>query len=102
MKSMSIKEEVVGEVTRAMAEVMERLEERYVSADELSKTFCFFTRDWLKRFGHMLPRTRVTVRMADGSSRTTGYGYRLHAIERMVADGEFAELEYKEFLKTNK
>lgn len=101
MRDQMLRAEIVGEVRRAMSIVMEQMEEKYVTAKELSQQFSFFTQDWLRRYGHMLPREQVCVFRADGGSQTTNWGYPLHQIQRMVREGVFRKLEYKK-AKINK
>ena len=94
----AIRMAIINEVRTALRAVSEQLEERYVTAEELSKQFSFFTREWIKRFGHLLPRQRVMVVKGD-ETPTTNWGYPLHKITRMVGDGSFRVLQYKEKMK---
>lgn len=75
-----------------MSEVLEDMEERWLSPEELCKQFSFFTRDWLSKYGHLLPREKVGI---DGGP-STHYGYPLHRINRMISEGKFRNLEWKE------
>lgn len=94
----AIRMAIINEVRTALRAVSEQLEERYVTAEELSKQFSFFTREWIKDYGHLLPRERVIV-VKDNLTPTTHWGYPLHKITRMVGDGSFRVLEYKEKMK---
>ena len=94
-ETMMLRAEIVGVVAQAMKEANEQKNEKYVSGDELGQFFSFFTRSWLRYYGHLLPRERVCVVMEDGETRTTGWGYPLHEIQRMVREGSFRVLEYK-------
>ena len=90
-----LRSEIIGEVRRAMSEVMEEMTERYVTEKELSQTFSFFTPSWLKHYSHLLPRERVCVVRPDGKKNETHWGYRLHKIQSMLAAGAFRELQYR-------
>ena len=90
-----LRAEIVGEVRRAMRVVMEEMEEKWISPEELSKQFYFFSPDWISKNGHLLPREKVNV-LGGGSTR---YGYPLHKINRMVAEGAFRELAWKNKMK---
>lgn len=92
MKDPMLRSEIVGVVRRAMSEVLEDMEERWLSPEELCKQFSFFTRDWLSKYGHLLPREKVGI---DGGP-ATHYGYPLHRINRMIAEGKFRNLQWKE------
>ena len=101
MKDARLRSEIIGEVRKAMYEVMTSIEERWVSPEDLSKQFSFFTKDWLRHYGHLIPRERVVVAHSDneGVSRTTAWAYPLHKINLMVAAGEFRRMEYREAMK---
>lgn len=78
-------------IASAVKESMEVYSERWLTADELCKQFGMFSRDWLKRYGHLLPRTRAEV--SDGGTvHASGWSYPQHKIARMVADGEIKRL----------
>ncbi len=94
-----LRAEIVGEVRRAMREVMEQAEEKWISGKELSATFSFFNANFLRYHGHLLPREHVRIAASDGSYKTTGWGYPLHKIERMVAEGQFREIEWNTQMK---
>lgn len=102
MRDLMLRSEIIGEVRQAMSEYLEQISEEYVSAKELSKRFSFFTADWLRRYGHLLSREHVEVVMPNGERRSTGWGYPVHKISRMVADGAFRELEYKQSQSAHK
>ena len=72
---------------------MDRQLRAQVTGEELTRQFGFISKDWLKRYGHLLPRTQAIVSdEADGREHQTGWGYALHKISRMVADGSIKEL----------
>lgn len=85
--------EIIGEVKRAMAEALREQHEVWLTGDELGKQFGFFTKSWLKTYGQLLPRERVTVNTEDGP-HSTGWCYPLHQIQSMIKEGKLRTLVY--------
>lgn len=79
-------------VKQAQMEANELYNERYVTANELCNQIAMFTKNWLDVYGHKLPRERITVTGDDGKSRSTRWGYPLHAIQRMIAEGKLRNI----------
>lgn len=98
MKDSMLRAEIVGEVRRAMTVVMEEMDEKWISPEELSKQFYFFSPDWISKNGHLLPREKVKI-VGEGHVSSTRYGYPLHKINRMVSEGAFRELAWKNKMK---
>lgn len=64
---------------------MEIYQERWLTAAELCETFGMFTKDWLKDYGHKLPRERLEVRDEDGNLvRASRWAYPMHKIQRWI------------------
>lgn len=101
MKDPMLRSEIIGVVRSAMSEVMEQMEERWVTPKELSQQFAFFTKSWLEDYGHLLPREKVVVR-GNGAECSTHWSYPLHKINRMVAEGAFRVIEYQAAMKNRK
>lgn len=76
---------ITAEVKAALAATMEEIEERWLTGDELIKQFGCFSKDWLKRYGHLLPRTH-----AAGSNR---WCYPVHKINRLISEGKISNLD---------
>ena len=85
-----LRAEIVGEVRRAMKESLEMYQEQWVSGEELCKQMNFFSRSWLRSYGHTLPREQVVV--TDDKPHHTGWCYPLHRIQRMLQSGELKAL----------
>jgi hypothetical protein len=51
-----------------------------------------FSPNWLENFGWKLPRERIEVTDDDGKTRATRWGYPLHAIQRMIAEGRLRRI----------
>lgn len=88
-----LRAQVTGEVRAAMKAIMEEYREQWVTGEDLIKRFGFLTKDWLRRYGHLLPRTQAIVDdETDGRLHQTGWAYGAHQIARMVADGSIKDL----------
>ena len=86
------KSAIVYAVDAAVREAMSKFGEEYVSGKELGKRFHMFTQNWLKLYGHLLPRTRAEVTEASGEVHTTGWCYPVNKIGRMIETGEIKRL----------
>ena len=77
-----------------MHELREEDEEVWLSGDELCRQFQMFTPFWLKRYGHLLPRTKVVV--VDGDDEHgKRWAYPRNKIQRMAREGKLMELQNK-------
>ena len=83
-------------VRRAMEEGLEMYQEQWVTGDVLCQRFQMFTKDWLKRYGKLLPHTQAVVTAADGKKHKTSVCYALNKIQRMVQTGEIKRLNVKD------
>ena len=79
-------------VYAAVNEALSKQGERYVSGKELGQRFQMFTQNWLKLYGHLLPRTRAEVTEASGEVHVTGWCYPVNRIGRMIEEGEIKRL----------
>ena len=84
--------EVKATVRRAMEEQMEMYSEVWLTGDELCKTFATFTRSWLDRYGHYLPRKMPQVTDERGERHGNKWLYPRNKIQRMFASGEIEDL----------
>jgi len=83
---------VANEVREAVTQALEGANEVWLTGEQLTKQFAFFTKSWLKSYGHTLPRTQAVVFAKDGEHRT-GWCYPQHKIQRMVQNGEIKTLK---------
>lgn len=67
-------------------------EERWVTGKTLGTYIETMTDSWLKDNGHTLPRTRAEIENEDGSVTTGHWLYPLHAIEKMLWNGDIKHL----------
>lgn len=90
------KMEVISIVSTAIEDtitrVMEGYNEQYVTAPVLMEQYQMITPDWLKKYGKLLPQTRITVTEADGSERHSRTAYARNKIAKMIADGSIERL----------
>lgn len=61
-----------------------------ITAEELSKRFPCFSKDWLQRFGYLLPRERVNK--WEDETCLDRWGYRWYEIQRGIHEGRYSFL----------
>ena len=89
-----IKKEFSGETIRYHYEVMNEV---WLTAAKLSEQIQFLSKDWLSRYGHLLPRERVVYEDEKGVMHKTSWCYPLHRIQRMIAEQQMSfHIENKE------
>ena len=84
---------IIQVVVKAVTEAMMRICEKYITADELCEQFQMFTPDWIKNYGDILPRKKVTVTHLDGKTRTTRWAYAQYEIAKNIADGVYDDMK---------
>lgn len=84
--------QIVTEVGKIVADALEKGKEEWITGDELGRRFGFFTRSWLRTYGQLLPRERVSVVTEEGEEHRTGWCYPVHRIERMIAEGKLRRM----------
>lgn len=84
-----IAEAVSETIVRVTTERYELYNERYLTAEQLCEQFGMFSKDWLARHGHLLPREHVVIEDTDGKKHGTRWAYPQHRIARMIQDGCF-------------
>ena len=55
------REELISTVKRVAIEILEGPQENWITADEVSQLFPFFSKEWMKKYSGLLPRKRVEV-----------------------------------------
>ena len=88
-----LREEIVAEVQKAGEVAMVKAGERWITADELCKQFGMFTKDWIDKYGDILPRKRVRVTHLNGETRGTRWAYPQHQIAMNIADGLYDDMK---------
>ena len=91
-----LEEKIIATVAKAVAKVVTRYyemyNEKYVTGAELCNQIAMFSPNWLENFGWKLPRERIEVTGYDGKTRVTRWGYPLHHIQRMIAEGRMRKM----------
>ena len=85
-----LRAEIVTEVRKSMAEILEVANERWLTGDELCQQFQMFSPGWLKAYGERLPRQRAEV--MDNGMKVSRWAYPQHKIARMIQEGRIKEL----------
>jgi len=86
-----LRAEIVATVRETMREVLEGVEEVYLSPEQLAERISFLPLEWIRRNGELLPREYASVVLND-KEVTTRYGYPLHKIQRMIREGKLKGL----------
>ena len=86
------REAIAAAVREAQMEAAEMYNEKYVTGAELCKQISMFSANWLENYGWKLPRERIEVTDDSGERRVTRWGYPLHHIQRMIAEGRMRSL----------
>lgn len=84
---------IAMEAGKAVREAMEIYDEKWLSAEQLCEHISMFTKDWLKHYGHTIPRDRLEVVDIDGTVRCSRWAYPLHRIQRMLKNQELKHLK---------
>ena len=87
-----LEEKIIATVTKVAMRYYEMYNEKYVTGAELCKQIAMFSPNWLENFGWKLPRERIEVTDDDGKTRVTRWGYPLHHIQRMIAEGRMRKM----------
>jgi hypothetical protein len=88
-----LRKDIAAEVAVAVRETLAKMEERWLTADELCKHFGMISKEWLKEYGGTLPRERIIVEKLDGAKTRTRWGYPMHEINMMILDGRVKHLK---------
>lgn len=87
------REELISTVKRVAIEILEGPQENWITADEVSKMLPFFNKDWMKKFGYLLPRKRVEVTDKNGVITRSSWYYSRNRILRMVRDNDILRFD---------
>lgn len=87
-----LRNEVRVEVRAAMREALELYNERWVTAEELTKWIGSITPSWMRTYGELLPREQLIVYDENDIPHRTGWSYPLHRLQRMMAEGDLKKL----------
>jgi len=87
------REELISTVKRVAIEILEGPQENWITADEVSKMLPFFNKDWMKKYGYLLPRKRVEVTYKNGVITRSRWYYSRNRILRMVRENDILRFE---------
>ena len=87
------REELISTVKRVAIEILEGPQENWITADEVSKMLPFFNKDWMKKYGYLLPRKRVEVTDKNGVITRSRWYYSRNRILRMVRENDILRFE---------
>ena len=87
-----MKAELRQEIIEAVRVAMGNTQKEWVNGKELCARFQMFSPEWLKRYGHSLPRTRASVMDEQGMVHVTGWAYPVHEIVKLIETGEIKNL----------
>jgi hypothetical protein len=78
---------ICAAVERAVKQRMEMYDEVWLTSGQLIEQFGMFSKDWLKRYGHLVPRERLEV-YDESAGKVIGsrWAYPKHRIQRWIAD----------------
>jgi hypothetical protein len=88
-----LREDLIAAAERGAYLAMMRANEQYLTADELCKQFQMFTRDWLEKYGDILPNKKITVTHMDGHTRSTRRCYAKLEIAENIRNGVYDDLK---------
>lgn len=92
--------ELKSVVRRTMEEQMEMYSEVWLTADQLCQVFGSFTKSWVDRYGHSLPRKQPRVTDERGETHGNKWLYPRNKIQRMFANGEIEQLKCRAVITT--
>lgn len=85
--------DILATVRRAAIEILEGPQENWITADEVSKMFSFFNKEWMKKYSYLLPRKRVEVTDKNGVITRSRWYYSRNRILRMVRENDILRFE---------
>lgn len=88
------REELISTVKRVAIEILEGPKETWITADEVTKMWPFFSKEWMKRYGYLLPRKRIVTIDKDGETKGHWF-YSRNKILRMVQENDILYFEDK-------
>ena len=92
--SRDIREALMAVIEKSMTTVFAKMNEQWVTADELCQQFQMFTKDWLEKYGDILPRKQVRVECTvSGEKRGTRWGYAKMEIAENLRNGVYDDLK---------
>lgn len=88
-----LREEILATVQKATEVAMMTVCERWITADELCNQFQMFTKDWLEKYGDILPHKRIKMTHLNGKTRKTRVTYPQHEIAMNIRNGVYDDMK---------
>lgn len=89
-----LREDLIAAAERGAYQAIMRVNEQYLTADELCKQFQMFTKDWLDNYGDILPRKQILVECTiSGKKRCTRWGYAKLEIAENIRKGLYDDMK---------
>lgn len=88
-----LRSEIRDAVQRAVTDTLLNCEERWLTGPELCKQFQMFTPRWLKTYGEILPRKRLTV-----NGHSSRWAYAQHQIAENIRNGVYDDLKTIDYM----
>lgn len=85
--------DLIATVKRVAIEILEGPQENWITADEVSQLFPFFSKEWMKKYAYLLPRKRVEVTDRNGVITKSRWYYSRNRILRMVRDNDILRFD---------
>lgn len=82
------RDDLVATIKRVAVEILEGPKETWLTGDEVTKMWPFFTKDCIKKYGYLLPRKRVEVMDKKGSITKSHWYYSRNKILRMIQEND--------------
>lgn len=96
-----MKAELRQEIIEAVRVAMGDAHKEWVKGDEMCARFQMFSPEWLKRYGHSLPRTKALVMDEQGVwHENKEWTYPVHEIIKLIETGEIKNLRCMTMRKT--
>lgn len=82
------RDDLVATIKRVAIEILEGPKETWLTGDEVSKMFPFFSKEWIRRYGYLLPRKHIVIVDKHGAETTGRWFYSRNKILRMIQEND--------------
>lgn len=87
-----LRQEIRNDVQTAIMATVAKMQEKWVSAEDLCAQFSMITLKLLKEHGEIFPRKRMKFTGSNGKTHTTRWAYPVHQIAMNIANGMYDDL----------
>ena len=82
------RDDLVATIKRVAVEILEGPKETWITADEVTKMWPFFSKAWMKNYSYLLPRKRIVTVGKNGEETEGRWFYSRNKILRMVQEND--------------